>query len=325
VSIFPPAGSYFATDSKRMNRPRPRTMLRSVAVLALLLGGATRSGLAAPTGADETIPDDARLGPARASLQATVAKAGAGGLPTRPLIVKVREGLAKGVPPERIAAAVESLARGLDEANHFARAQGRGPSAALLTALADLHARGVTWDSAAPVITAHADEAAMLRAVDVLGELATRGYPERPAGQLLRGVEEREPAAIGRLVPALESIRRGLTVSRADALDEPVTRRDGAGRGSEQVSGRQGTRRRRGRERAGQRPGQRPRRRSLQEGNGQGADEVAVSLWLLVHQALPRAQQADAEVNAVPGADPRGAARVLRLGRAFADHAAVAA
>jgi len=219
VSIFPPAGSYFATDSKRMNRPRPRTMLRSVAVLALLLGGATRSGLAAPTGADETIPDDARLGPARASLQATVAKAGAGGLPTRPLIVKVREGLAKGVPPERIAAAVESLARGLDEANHFARAQGRGPSAALLTALADLHARGVTWDSAAPVITAHADEAAMLRAVDVLGELATRGYPERPAGQLLRGVEEREPAAIGRLVPALESIRRGLTVSRADALE----------------------------------------------------------------------------------------------------------
>lgn len=219
MSIFPPTGSYFATDSKRMHRPRPRTRLRSLAILAVLLGGAARSGLAAPTGADETIPDDARLGPARASLQATVAKAGAGGLPTRPLIVKVREGLAKGVPPEKIAAAVESLAHGLDEANHFARAQGRGPSAALLTALADLHARGVTWDSAAPVITAHADEAAMLRAVDVLGELATRGYPERPAGQLLRGVEEREPAALGRLVPALESIRRGLTVSRADALE----------------------------------------------------------------------------------------------------------
>jgi len=193
-------------------------ILGALGALALLLGGG--AGRAAPAqGADQAIPADARLGAARATLQATVDRADAAGLPTRPLLVKVREGLAKGVPPDRITAAVDSLARGLDEANHFARAHGRGASAALLTALADLHARGVGWDSAAPLVTARADEAALLRALDVLGDLAARGYPERPASQLLRNVEERDPAAIGRVVAGLESIRRGLTVSRADALD----------------------------------------------------------------------------------------------------------
>lgn len=188
--------------------------------LFVFLAGAGGDLHAAPAGGgDDILPDDGRLGAARAALQATVARAEAGGLPVRPLIVKVREGLAKGVPPERIATAVDSLARGLDEANQFARAHGRRASPALLTALADLHARGVGWDSAAPVVTAHADEAALVRAVDVLGELATRGYPERPAGQLLRNMEEHDPAAIGRVVAGLESIRRGLTVSRADALD----------------------------------------------------------------------------------------------------------
>jgi|GEM_PF-1437844 len=218
MSIFPPPGSYFATEPKRMNRRRPLwKTFASLGALALLLGATGHQSWAAE--GDRTVPDDARLGATRASLQATVDRAEAAGLPGRPLVIKVREGLAKGVPPERIAAAVESLARGLGEANSFARAHGRGPSPALLIALADLHARGIGWDSAAPVVTAHADDAALVRALDVLSELTQRGYPERPAGLLLRNVEERDPNAIGRVVPGLESIRRGLTVSRADALE----------------------------------------------------------------------------------------------------------
>jgi len=219
VSIFPPTRSYFATDPKRMRPPPLHRLLGSLGVLAVLLAAAGDGHAAPAAGPDQVVPADARLGAARDSMQAAVDRAGVAGLPTRPLIVKVREGLAKGVPPERIAAAVESLARGLEDANQFARAHGRGASPALLTALADLHARGVALQSAAPLVTAHADEPALLRAIDVLGELAARGYPEGPAGQLLRNVEERDPAAIGRVASGLETIRRGLTVSRADALD----------------------------------------------------------------------------------------------------------
>jgi hypothetical protein len=203
-----------------MQRTRPWKALAPLAVLALALGAGSAHGQTAGGQARETIPDDARLGPVRAALQATVDDAGAAGLPTRPRVVKVREGLAKGVPADRIAAAVQSLARGLEEANRFARAQGRrAPSPALLVALADLHGRGVGWDSATPLLAARADDAALARAVDVLAELAERGYPERRAGQLLREVQEHDPGAMNRVVASLESIRRGLTVSRADALD----------------------------------------------------------------------------------------------------------
>ena len=197
-----------------MKRPRSRRIVASIGALALLLA----AGLDARAAGDG-VPDDARLGAARAALQATVDRAGGSGLPTRPLIVKIREGLAKGVPPERIVAAVEALSRGLGEANEFARAHGRSPSPALLTALVDLRARGVSWDSAAPLVAARADEGTLARAIDALADLAQRGYPERPAGQLLRSVEEHDPAAIVRVVTGLESIRRGLTVSRADALE----------------------------------------------------------------------------------------------------------
>src|SRR3569833_4117649 len=85
--------------------------------LALLLGATGLQTWAAE--GDRTVPDDARLGATRASLQATVDRAEAAGLPGRPLVIKVREGLAKGVPPERIAAAVESLERGLGGAGRI--------------------------------------------------------------------------------------------------------------------------------------------------------------------------------------------------------------
>jgi len=221
VSIFPAAGSYLATEPKRMKRPRLSQTFAALGALALLMGATGPGARAAEAAGDanEALPADARLGATRATLQAAVDRAGAAGLPTRPLVSKVREGLAKGVPPERIAAAVGTLAHGLEEANGFARAHGRSPSPGLLIALADLHARGVSWDSATPVLTARADDAALARAVDVLAELAQRGYPDRAAGQLLRSVEEHDPNALGRVVAGLETIRRGLTLSRADALD----------------------------------------------------------------------------------------------------------
>jgi hypothetical protein len=190
-------------------------------VLALTLGASSRDGRAAgpAPGEGETIPNDPRLGATRGPLQAAVDRAGAAGLPRHPLVVKVREGLAKGIPPERIAVAVDTLVRGLDEANQFVRSRGRIPSSSLLEALADLHTRGVAWDNASPIVTARADDIALARAVETLAEMSQRGYPQRSSGLLLHDLEEHDPTAIGRVVAGLESIRRGLTVSRADALD----------------------------------------------------------------------------------------------------------
>jgi len=220
MSILLALRSYIDTERKRMMRMRCHGFpapLGVMGVLVMTVGLVSQSRYAA---AAEAVPADARLGATGPSLQATVERAGAAGLPTHPLVVKIREGLAKGVPAERIATAVDALARGLDEANQFARAHGRGhPAPELLEALAGLHTRGAAWESATPLVTSKLDDVAASRAVDVLSELAQRGYPERPAGRLLRDVANHDPTAIGRVATGLESVRRGLTVSHADAVD----------------------------------------------------------------------------------------------------------
>jgi hypothetical protein len=45
-----------------------------------------------------------------------------------------------------------------------------------------------------------------------------RGYPDRPAGVVVRDVVERDPSSVGRIVAGVETIRRAQTVSRTDAL-----------------------------------------------------------------------------------------------------------
>jgi hypothetical protein len=65
---------------------------------------------AAPARAQPSSPtEDERLDPVRASLEASLRAAEKEGLPSDMLLHKVREGLAKQVPPQRIAAAVQGL------------------------------------------------------------------------------------------------------------------------------------------------------------------------------------------------------------------------
>jgi len=161
-----------------------------------------------------------RLGPRAADIQRVIERASHDGLPTEGLASKVREGLAKGASPDAIWRAVERQAQTLGEASALLRQQRKAPaSAALVKAVADARAAGVAPDTARPVVASAADDARLVRAVEVLTDLALRGYPERGSGLLVRDVLERDPGSVGRIPGGLESIRHGQTVSRADALE----------------------------------------------------------------------------------------------------------
>jgi hypothetical protein len=71
-------------------------------MIVLLL---TLSGTALAASGAVSLPDDARLAPVRAELQRRIDSVAAAGLPTDALVSKTREGLAKGVDPQRIASA----------------------------------------------------------------------------------------------------------------------------------------------------------------------------------------------------------------------------
>jgi len=184
--------------------------------LAVGAGASPRAHAGDPAPTSEA----ARLGPRAADIQRAIDRAAHDGLPTDGLTSKVREGLAKGASPDAIWQAVERQAQTLGEASVFLRQQRKAPaSAALVKAVADARSAGVTADAARPLVASPADDARLVRAVEVLTDLAVRGYPKRGSGALVRDVLERDPASVGRIPGGLESIRHGQTVSRADALE----------------------------------------------------------------------------------------------------------
>src|SRR5689334_5856718 len=89
------------------------------------------------------LPDDPRLAPARAELQAIVDDAERVGLPASLLVDKIREGLAKGIPAARIVGVTRTLRTAFESARseasqHFRLAIPPG----LLKAIVDAHALG---------------------------------------------------------------------------------------------------------------------------------------------------------------------------------------
>src|SRR5262245_15945045 len=87
--------------------------------VALAIAALGASAAAAPA----TVLDDPRLGAARAPIAAAVDAAQRDGLPSAPLLDKVAEGLAKGVPPARVAQAVQSFEAALSEGRAIAAAR----------------------------------------------------------------------------------------------------------------------------------------------------------------------------------------------------------
>jgi hypothetical protein len=183
-------------------------------ILIQPLAGVAR---AAPTPA---LPADQRLAGVRPALQRTLDQARSDGLPAELIVSKVREGLAKGAPPEAIRLAATRLEENLRGAQTFLKAQRpTAPSPALIRVVAEGRGAGVEPEATAPIVASKAPDAVLVPAVEALTDLALRGYPARRAGLLIKEVADREPSALARVVAGVEEIRNEQTVSRAEALD----------------------------------------------------------------------------------------------------------
>jgi len=119
------------------------------------------------------------------------------GLPSRPVADKVLEGIAKGIPAERVAAVATALVARLGEADGLlqgTRSMGLAPPADRAAALADLaHALGAGVDrSAVEALAAAArgkgSAADVVVAAAALGALARRGVPVAEAMPLGRAL-----------------------------------------------------------------------------------------------------------------------------------------
>lgn len=139
---------------------------------------------------------DARLSEVRPVLETTLAAAENEGLPTQPLVEKMREGLAKHVPPPRIAAAVQMLLDQLRSANHLLSAvpaSAKVPHDRLVEAGAEALMAGADPHALSELISAltrsaHGQAAAPLveEALVVVAELGERGLDGRLAATSVR-------------------------------------------------------------------------------------------------------------------------------------------
>lgn len=98
----------------------PPSARRTIVMLGCAVGVASMLVVAPRLAAQDAVTTAALdgLGDAdsRATLRALLSSSAAKGLPTAPLVTKVREGLAKGAPPDRIRAATQQLAQRLESA-----------------------------------------------------------------------------------------------------------------------------------------------------------------------------------------------------------------
>jgi hypothetical protein len=186
-------------------------VMARLAILAMLAVG----GLAH---ADRPAVDDSRLGGSAAEVRAVVDRAATNGLPTEFLVDKVREGLAKGVPPARIALVVRGLADNLGCARAETQAAGvAAPSAALLKAIVEAHAAGVGASETATVLRGGGRDRE--HAVQVLTDLVQRGYPVSVAARTVSTIAGHGKNALDHLVGEAERLRSIDAATPGDALD----------------------------------------------------------------------------------------------------------
>lgn len=148
---------------------------------------------------------------------APVAEAARRGLPASLVANKILEGLAKGVPPERVVAVGRALLERLSEAARLLAAAEQGglrapaDGAATLTDLAGALQDGVRPEVVDALVTA-AREArqgseAVVAAARVLGELSRRGVPDAAARPLGAALARRGAGAAGEVAALYDAWR----------------------------------------------------------------------------------------------------------------------
>lgn len=176
------------------------------------------------------VVDDPRLDGARPAIAAAIDAAQHDGLPADRLSDKVAEGLAKGVPPQRIAQAVQSLASALGDARAASERELKLSRAAvppaLVVALAEARLGGVQQPEIDRVLAsagrAHLDGAATTRAAAALSDLVARGFPAATSSRTVESLIARGAGseAFDRLGPSASRRLRELGGSPDQALDD---------------------------------------------------------------------------------------------------------
>jgi hypothetical protein len=164
------------------------------------------------------LPADARLDPVRTNLEGLIQRADGAGLPAEMILSKVREGLAKGVEPSRIEAAVVRLTENLEAAKQYVVARQSGqPPASLVRAVAEARSAGVPMAAVDRLVRAKRPE--LQRAVEVITDLSLRGYPSDRAGAVVENVLTRDARSLDRVPSTLETIRQDYALSHIEAVD----------------------------------------------------------------------------------------------------------
>jgi hypothetical protein len=148
-------------------------------------------------------------------IQAAHARVAAAGIPVELLDNLVAEGRAKGVPTQRIAAAVERRANGLQRASEAMARGGRAASAAEISAGADALEAGADGRALQAVIEAARAEDGSV-ALAVLAELARQGVPVDRAVENVTAAMARGGDALANL-PAQAAAARGRRGGEAGA------------------------------------------------------------------------------------------------------------
>ena len=206
-------------------RPSLRHLLSSLlglglAALANLPPGAAlaadASGAGVPPALAQQLSERARQhGMDPAAALAPVAEAARRGLPATPVANKILEGLAKGAPPERVAAVGRALVERLAEAAHLlaaseqARLRAPPDRAAALSDLAGALQDGVRPE-AVDALVAAAREAnqgseSVVAAARALGELMRRGVPDAAARPLGASLARRGAGAAGQVTALFDA------------------------------------------------------------------------------------------------------------------------
>ena len=162
-----------------------------------------------------------RVSPEIASLVEELgAAASTRGLPIDPLIQKAIEGSAKGVPAERVAAALRLVATQLDTAAAALRSGGVASDTIAITAGEFAITAGLSGNDITALARTGANAAALTVGLRVAGTLAALGVPPaEDIGLVSVALRSGEPASSLLLLPAhvQSEIARGVTPAQAAA------------------------------------------------------------------------------------------------------------
>ncbi|MDH5491160.1 MAG: hypothetical protein OEY14_04345 [Myxococcales bacterium] len=204
--------------------PRSRSQI-GIAALAGVIGGILLGGVAAA----QPPLDDSRLEPVVARIRGSLREARAARLPSVWLLDRAAEGLAKGVPPARIAQAIEHLLEQMRAADALLLETGvrmrRSSRERALRAVVDARAVGAPPEPLAALLleAARADRARapelIRRAATLVAELGEHGFSGDVAVEVTRvALREGGPSRWGLLLEAARGMGRGDPLARVRAL-----------------------------------------------------------------------------------------------------------